>query len=365
MKELKDIVRAYDKAVREGQKSALATVVSVDGSSYRRPGARMLVTEDGQLTGAISGGCLEGDALRKAQLAMGQGHNKLVVYDTTDEDDFQFGVQLGCNGIVSILFEPFPEGTEAPAITLLRKATEARRNGLLLTGFDFRKNAPQPGTFALINASRTLCLSNNSLLPENSSALSEARKTTLQSVGDIQLLCQALPPPVHLVVAGAGNDVQPLVQMAALLGWEITVGDGRPAYAAAHRFPEADRVLVARADSLLDAVPVDSDTAFVLMTHNYNYDLQLLEKLLKTPAFYIGILGPQKKTLRMFEDLAKKGIVLTAAQKEKIFGPVGLDIGSEGSEEIALSVLAGVKAAYSHRSGAALKFRTGAINDRL
>eukprot|EP01136_Pigoraptor_vietnamica_P021983 Opistho-1_new@72656 len=106
MKEIKDIVQAFDEATRLQQKTALATVVHVSGSSYRRPGARMLVTEEGQLTGAISGGCLEGDALRKAVLAITQGKNKLVMYDTTDEDDAKLGVQLGCNGIVSILFEP-------------------------------------------------------------------------------------------------------------------------------------------------------------------------------------------------------------------------------------------------------------------
>src|ERR1700761_3056618 len=109
MKEIREIIRAFDVAQSEGKRSALATVVHVEGSSYRRPGARMLVTEDGQLTGAISGGCLEGDALRKALFAINQQENKLVTYDTTDEDDVQFGVQLGCNGIVQILFEPIDE----------------------------------------------------------------------------------------------------------------------------------------------------------------------------------------------------------------------------------------------------------------
>src|SRR6201991_4776826 len=98
MKEITDIIKSYELALSTGKKMALATVVHVEGSSYRRPGARMLVTDDGQLTGAISGGCLEGDALRKALLAISQQRNKLVVYDTTDDDDLQFGVQLGCNG---------------------------------------------------------------------------------------------------------------------------------------------------------------------------------------------------------------------------------------------------------------------------
>src|ERR1700753_4311715 len=121
MKDIRYIIRAFDKAQREGQRCALATVAHVEASSYRRPGARMLVTEDGQLTGAISGGCLEGDALRKALYAINQQQNKLVTYDTTDEDDVQFGVQLGCNGIVHILFEPVDETRAYHPIRLLRE----------------------------------------------------------------------------------------------------------------------------------------------------------------------------------------------------------------------------------------------------
>src|SRR6188508_1437979 len=106
MKEIKDIIRAFEESIKQGRQTALATVVHVDGSSYRRAGARMLVTDDGQLTGAISGGCLEGDALRKAQLVMVQQKPMLVTYDTTDDDDAKFGIGLGCNGIIHILIEP-------------------------------------------------------------------------------------------------------------------------------------------------------------------------------------------------------------------------------------------------------------------
>src|SRR5688500_8385204 len=105
-KEIENIITAFEEAKKQRRQTALATVVHVEGSSYRRPGARMLVEDNGRLTGAISGGCLEGDALRKALLAITQKQNKLVTYNTLDDDDVQFGVQLGCNGIVHILFEP-------------------------------------------------------------------------------------------------------------------------------------------------------------------------------------------------------------------------------------------------------------------
>ncbi|WP_223833362.1 XdhC family protein [Pedobacter riviphilus] len=135
MKEITDIIKAYQKATKEKKKTALATVVKVEGSSYRRPGARMLITEDGQLTGAISGGCLEGDALRKALSAIVQQENKLITYDTTDEDDAKFGVQLGCNGIVHILFEPIIETDDLNPIAILTALQSKRENAVLVTLF--------------------------------------------------------------------------------------------------------------------------------------------------------------------------------------------------------------------------------------
>src|ERR1700709_2085748 len=149
MKEIKDIISSFNEATRLGKQTALVTVVHVDGSSYRRPGARMLITEDGQLTGAISGGCLEGDALRKALLAINQQQNKLVTYDTTDEDDAKFGVQLGCNGIVHILFEPIDAQAIDHPILLLQKLLDQRINAVLITVFSLSVKEPQYGTVLL------------------------------------------------------------------------------------------------------------------------------------------------------------------------------------------------------------------------
>src|ERR1700753_1877940 len=133
MKDIRYIIRAFDKAQREGQRCALATVAHVEASSYRRPGARMLVTEDGQLTGAISGGCLEGDALRKALFAIHEQQNKLVTYDTTHEDDLRSGVELGCNALVHILFEPILGSIDQTPIRLLQRLAGERKDGVLAT----------------------------------------------------------------------------------------------------------------------------------------------------------------------------------------------------------------------------------------
>src|SRR6195952_4161576 len=146
MKEVQDIVKAYNQAQRQGIQSALVTVVLVEGSAYRRAGARMLITEDGQLTGAISGGCLEGDALRKARLVMAQQQPMLVTYDTMDDDDAKLGVGLGCNGIIHILIEPINDGKTNP-ITLLKAVIASRSYAVLVTVFSLAdRKARQPGS---------------------------------------------------------------------------------------------------------------------------------------------------------------------------------------------------------------------------
>src|SRR5215213_5254242 len=155
MKEIRDIITAFDKAQSEGKQTALATVVHVEGSSYRKEGARMLITEDGELTGAISGGCLEGDALRKALFVMQEKKAKLVVYDTSNEDDVEVGFQLGCNGIIQVLIEPIDDALNNP-ILLLKEAVSNRQNAVLVTLFSLNRELTQIGTFLLLKEDGTI-----------------------------------------------------------------------------------------------------------------------------------------------------------------------------------------------------------------
>lgn len=376
MKEITDIIKSYELALAAGKKMALATVVHVEGSSYRRPGARMLVTDDGQLTGAISGGCLEGDALRKALLAISQQKNKLVTYDTTDENDTTLGVQLGCNGIVHILFEPILPSQPDNPVELLKRIHQKRQNAVLITLFSLRsRTSEQPGTCLLYLEKDDIEIHHISdpellgnLLPEIGSAKEKEdsffKEFTIKGqnlTGFIEYL--KLPP--SLVIVGAGNDTIPLMEMAHILGWEITVADGRTGHATKQRFPKANKVLIARSNEILDHIQPDPRTFFVLMTHNYNYDLALLKQLIQIEAcIYVGTLGPKKKLERMFDDLKKEGVEVTAKQREKIYGPVGLDIGAETSEEIALSVLAEIKAVLNGRTGISLREKADPIHSR-
>jgi xanthine/CO dehydrogenase XdhC/CoxF family maturation factor len=376
VKEITDIIKSYESALEAGKRTALATVVHVEGSSYRRPGARMLVTDDGQLTGAISGGCLEGDALRKALLAISQQKNKLVTYDTTDDNDTTLGVQLGCNGIVHILFEPIHASDPQNPITLLKRVLEKRQNAVLVTMFSLgSRTSEQPGTCFLNLQTDDLTIATlaDQTLTADLSAEAELAKERADSffkefVWNNQKLTgfvEYFQPAPALVIAGAGNDTIPLSEMAHILGWDVTVVDGRNGHATQRRFPKAKHVFVVKASQVLNVVNADARTFFVLMTHNYNYDLALLKELIfLDECIYIGALGPKKKLERMFGDLLNDGIGVTEAQKAKIFGPVGLDVGAETSEEIALSVLAEIKAVLNGRTGISLREKAEPIHSR-
>ena len=378
MKEIRDIIKVFEAAAEAGKNCALATVVHVEGSSYRRPGARMLVMEDGKLTGAISGGCLEGDALRKALLAISEGCNKLVTYDTTDEDDAKLGVQLGCNGIVHILFEPIINTSNDGArsstgkldnpVSLLKRTVLKRENAVLATLFSLEDKTSQPGTCYVSNEA------GNDGCTGSFKHLGESLKSTVMEDAAVALanknaaiahyeeggtaysaLLQFLPPPVSLIIVGAGNDALPLEAIANILGWEITIVDGRYTHATKQRFRYAKNIIIAKAENVLQTIQFDQTTVCVLMTHNYNYDLAVLMQLLQKNLPYIGVLGPRSKRQRMYNDLEKKGIMVTEGQKEKIYSPVGLDIGAETSEEIALSIAAGIKAALMDKDARPLR----------
>ncbi|SIN99551.1 XdhC family protein [Chitinophaga niabensis] len=367
MKEIKQIIHAYELACKKQQKAALATVVHVAGSSYRAPGARMLITEDGMLTGAISGGCLEGDALRKALMVMMQGKPLLTTYDTSDEEDAVIGVGLGCNGIIRVLIEPIlPEDPVNPII-LLQHTLEKRQAVVLVTFFSLHnKWSEQQGTRLLLKADGALLKADN-IIPAAINDAKNIKESIFIEYRDngqpVSAFYEYIPPPVSIIVAGAGNDVLPLVQIGEVLGWDITLVDGRPAYANSQRFP-ACRVIVSDPESALRELVIDDQTAVVLMTHNYNYDKALLKALIAMPVNYIGMLGPRKKLSRMLTEFEEEGTKVTEEQLSRVYSPVGLDIGAETAEEIALAVLAEIKAVFAGRSGVYLRSFTGKMHER-
>jgi xanthine dehydrogenase accessory factor len=359
MKEIRDIIRSYQLLKSEGKRCALATVVHVEGSSYRRPGARMLIAEDGRLTGAISGGCLEGDAMRKALHVINEQVPALVTYDTTDEDDATIGIGLGCNGIIKILIEPIDYEMSDHTIELLEKMAADRQNAVIATFFSFKqKKQLLGGTWFFINESGQIVSRDsektvhNAMYEPGQKVLSGGKNTWTEFDFDgekMNVFLEFVPPAVSLVVVGAGNDVMPLVDMADVLGWDTTVIDGRANYARKERFAKACDVLTAKPEEVVKSIQIDDFTFFALMTHNYNYDKALLYALCQNNARYIAMLGPKKKLERILSEYHDENRPLSPAQINTIYSPAGLDIGAETSEEIALSILSEIIAIINNR----------------
>lgn len=371
MKEIKEIIKAFDQAQAEGKQTALATVVQVEGSSYRSPGARMLITEDGTLTGAISGGCLEGDALRKAQLVMFQQQSMLVTYDTTDDDDSKFGVGLGCNGIIHILIEPINADQGVHPLSFLKNCQDDRSDRVLVTLYDLQnKRSPQLGTCLLWYQHTTISSwagpeDLKPVLIKDAQEVASSGHSLIKRYPEnnhLTAFIELIKAPVALVIVGAGNDAIPLVDLAHILGWEITVIDGRADYATKMRFPKAKSIILSKADKVADSLTLDKRTVVILMTHNYNYELTVLKNLLPLKIPYLGVLGPKKKLMKMLDAVNKEGIILLDEDLSRIFGPIGLDIGAEAPEEIALSLVAEIKAVLEGKKGTYLRDKTGPIH---
>jgi xanthine/CO dehydrogenase XdhC/CoxF family maturation factor len=313
--------------------AALATLVRVEGSSYRRPGARILLTAGGERVGSVSGGCLEEDLLAHCQAILAGAPPRTVLYDTTSENDTVWGVGLGCHGVVEVLVEPL--AACPPWVPRLRAAWAGRQSGALAVRF----GGTPPETWG----TRWL----------------ESATGVERSAG---LFLEPVPPPLALLVCGAGEDARPLVRIAAEFGWEITVTDPRPAYAKRERFPEARHVLPGPPESVLAALATDDRTAAVIMTHHYVHDLPLLRELARRPLAYLGLLGPRTRAERLIRELEQESPTLPGGTLERLHAPVGLDLGGDTPESVALSILAEITATVHGRSGRPLRERRRPIH---
>jgi xanthine/CO dehydrogenase XdhC/CoxF family maturation factor len=369
MHELREIIKAYDVAKQSGKLCVLATVVQLEGSSYRRPGARMLVLESGIMIGAISGGCLEGDALKKALLTFTEKNARLVTYDTSDEDDASVGVQLGCEGIIQVLFEFINfEDTRNP-IELLRNAISKRQSCVIVTLFNLSdKKNNQIGTtlFQGMDGEIISSLEFANLIQDDINVVFHKKEsslvTLLLSNGLVSGFIEYRQPSISMVVVGAGNDAIPMMQMGDILGWDVKIVDGRNTHAKVDRFINACQVLVSKPEKVLEQIEIDDRTCFVLMTHNYKYDLAMLKALINTNVIYIGVLGPKKKMKKMLDEITADGIVINEQMLSRIYGPMGLEIGAETAEEIASSIVAEIQAVFNKKEGKMLKLKQDLIH---
>lgn len=330
MKEIQAIVRALLR--HDEGNTVLATLVSVEGSSYRRPGARLLVHSDGTRVGSISGGCLEEDVMARAQQVRQSGRADTVTYDTTSENDLVWGVGLGCHGVVQVLLERLP-ARPAWAIALADNFLARRHTPLAVV---HRSDVPgQLGT----------------------------RLATGHEPPDTAgIFLDTVAPPTALAIFGAGDDAQPLARLANELGWHVTVADPRGAFVTPLRFPTADSLVVGSSDQLVPRVAPGADGLAVVMTHHYVHDVPLLRDLLARPLAYLGLLGPKKRADKILNDLQADGMMIDDEVRRRIHAPVGLDLGADSPEQVALAILAEMHATLSGRNARSLRERTRPIH---
>lgn len=258
----------------------------------------MLILADGQTVGTVSGGCLEADVLERAKKVLASGIAEVFTYDTTGNEDSVFSLNMGCRGVIEILLEPV--GKDCPLIAEMRAAYEHR-----------------------------------------------------ESSDNVEI-------PVAVLLFGAGADAVPFVRIAAELGWQVTVHDHRPAFLTEARFPAANKLVPQIVDEL-PVIDADGRTAAVVMTHNYTRDKLILPPLLHSNVFYIGALGPKRRTEQLLEEI---GGTFTPEQLARLYAPAGLDIGADTPEGIALSIIGEIQTVHSARNGGHLRNRQGSIYDR-
>ena len=368
MKEFKSILTAFNKVNFAKRQAALATVVKVRGSSYRSPGARMLITDDGKWVGSISGGCLEGDALRKARQVMTSGVPKTVTYDTREESNQNLGIGLGCNGVIDVLIEPIT--AHKNSILFFKQLVEKNQPAALATVFQGLSGI---GETLLITEDRGVVsqVSNPSLsdlIAEDLVNVFNTRvshaKAFLVSGIEYEVFLELIQPSVSLLIFGGGFDARPVSQLAKSLGWSVEVTDECVAHIAPLFFPEADKLSLCQRDFIDRDFKITPFTACVLMSHNYEYDRDVLKKVIQSESPYIGILGPRKRFDKMLEEFKRDRFELTDEQMLRIHSPIGLDIGAEAPDEIALAIVAEIQSKFANRSGGFLKERSGPIHQR-
>jgi len=373
MTEQDAVLARWQRLVETGEQAVLATVVKVEGSSYRRPGARMLIEADGGHVGSLSGGCLEGHLVKRAWWLTERDPAVVCRYDTAADEEAQWSFGLGCDGVIHVLLERIDGALPSPeraAIASARQQMQAAGTAVVIAQWEagVRVGARRVHLPGGRGEGR---LGNDALTRRVDVDLAEAiaqgrsgHRRYLLERGEVEVFLECLPPPPRLVVFGAGHDAVPLVRLAKGLGWHVTVADGRAHVARADRFPEADRVLSTLADDPLVGCAVDADCAVVVMTHSVEQDRRLLRHLLPLGLPYLGQLGPRTRTERMLDELASDGAIDPARARAGLHYPIGLDIGADNAEEIALAVIGEITAVRAGRRGGMLRERDGTVHAR-
>lgn len=363
MKEIRNIIRAYDSIDHSMEKIALASVVNVEESSYRRIGARMLVRSNGVWVGGISGGCLEGDALKRSQKAIFSNNSSRVVYDTMEDDKNQIGVGLGCNGRIEVLFTPIDPSDPNNEIEQLKKIVAHDKPSVYLKIIDCDEGIELLGTQRAILEDRYNVdfagIDSTHIQKAIDTARAKKKNIITEYVVDeknVKVLVEFLRPETKLIIVGDNYDIMAMLGLAHTLGWKSTI-IGKAKKLSKEVYKLAEKVLdYTEAES----IAIHEYSAVLLMTHDYNHDKSMLPVFIRKKPGYIGMLGPKKRYLKMskeFSDIDLNNI-------DFFYSPTGLEIGAESPEEIALSIAAEIVATFRKKSGGSLRLKEGTIHER-
>ena len=371
---------ASTPAVREALRDALAadapaavaTVTGVEGSAYRRPGAKMVIADVGssETVGAITAGCLEGPVADVATSVADDGPRRETFDLTSDDDTWSFG--LGCNGVIDVLVEPADASFEAA----LARLADGERVALCTAVGGDHPDAPV-GARALFADGGTFVATDSrpeiprdvldAATPHAEEFAESGRSDTVEldtERGTVELFVDGLEPVPELLVFGGGRDVRPVTRFAREAGFRVSVLTARGAQADAERFLAADRVVATHPSDVGDRIDRPEDTYVVVMSHNFVDDRLALESLLDTDVPYVGLMGPRERFEELREALADDGVELTRSQLDRVSTPVGLDLGGGGPAQVALSVVSEVLAVANDRDGGRLDTSEQSIHPR-
>jgi xanthine/CO dehydrogenase XdhC/CoxF family maturation factor len=355
-KETSEILGRIVAEGEAGRRAAVATVVRIQGSVYRRPGARFLVEEDGRTFGSVSGGCLEADVRETALDVLRARTPRLLHYDTGSDDRIVWGLGLGCNGSVDIFVQ---ESTQREFLEVARPALEflAGDDPFVLSTV---LKGPAAGRTLLSNAEGIVAGStgdaglDRAVAAQAADALSR-RDSRVAALSSTEVFSELLAPPPNLVLFGAGDDAIPICRYASEAGFRVTVIDHRQAYVSAERFPAASRLLLRRAEEGLASLPAGPRDFGVVKTHSFGHDREWTRQLLASGIGYIGLLGPRARAAEIIRQLG-------APDGGRVHGPVGLDLGAEGPEQVAVAIVAELLSVRSGREPLPLREKEGAIH---
>jgi xanthine dehydrogenase accessory factor len=368
----REVVDALSRASANGDSVVLATVVRVTGSSYGGVGARMVIRTDGSTVGLVSGGCLESDLAEHARRVHANGRAEVITYDTRDDDDAPWGLGLGCNGLIEVLLEPLPPLRAKDVASIISEALSGEAPSVIATvirATGSETGLPTIGSHALLGSAMVQSVGEwgtGSVLADAAEHVDEAlaagRRGLVRELGAVEVAFEVVMPAVRLIVCGTGPDAAPVARFASQLGWDVTVVDHRPlTNAHSARFPGARVVECAEALRLADVVRLTTRSAAVVMSHHFARDRDYVQALLAANVAYLGVLGPRARTERMIAELTTSGDTPLVIG-DRFFAPVGMDIGGEGPDAIALSIISQVSAVASGRAGGHLRDRRAPLH---